>query len=39
MAREALPIGERGQIAEEAQLPFVEGCGEPLEEEPAEQAG
>jgi hypothetical protein len=39
MGGEVIPLGERGQIAEEAQLPFVEGGNEPLEEEPAEQPG
>src|SRR4051794_41702501 len=39
MACEVVLIGERGQIAEEAQLPVLECGGEPLEEEPAEEAG
>src|SRR3954452_16103186 len=39
MACEVALIGERGQIPEEAQLPVLECGGEPLEEEPAEEAG
>ena len=39
IAREVVAIGECGEIAEEAQFPLVECGGEPLEKEPAEQAG